>query len=112
MVVIHWLISEAFFFAQVDVHSDNPNASSPIVSLNYAVIGGGACGASFWICAAGIMIMFGIAFLMKYPASILSAGCCSSSIVAACQPAQQQSTVSGQSFIGFPPDLANRKLQW
>lgn len=49
---------------------------------------------------------------MKYPASIPSAGCCSSSIATACQPARQQSTVSGQSFIGFPPDLANRKLQW
>ena len=112
MAVIHWLVSEAFVFAQVDVHSDNPNASSPIDSLTYAIIGGQALSASLYIAIAGVAIMFGIAFFMKYPASIPLAGCCSSSIAAACQPSRQQNTASGQNTIDFPPDLANRKLQW
>ncbi|PLB52320.1 hypothetical protein P170DRAFT_472224 [Aspergillus steynii IBT 23096] len=110
LTALHWLVSQMFFYARLDVHSlqsgwnktkDESTSYiyvSPLAGLLAACLGG---------LIVIIVVLIGI--FKRYPATPL-AGCCSASIAAACSPSRALD--HGIAKETFPPGLPFKELKW
>lgn len=112
LTLLHWLASQAFFFANIDIYRMLPRTQPQIGNtLGYLYSSALAVylttGIGFGVSLAYTLI----ALFRKYPANIPLSGCSSASIAAACQPSgaclNEESTP-----CEFDPDLSCQKLKW
>jgi hypothetical protein len=110
----HWLVTEVFFFVQVNVYADNSAASSSetMKSIRYLFVSK----TTLWfiVIPLGGLIIFALIIISlwkTFPSNIPLAGCCSASLAAACQPSRLQQDASGMTKL-FPANLATKALRW
>lgn len=110
LLVIHWLVSEAYHLVQVNSYTNNPKVATAVISEIYLCISYQLIWAIIIPIAGGsYTVLVTIVLLKMYHKGMSLAGICSASIAAACQPSRIQ--IDG-STGHFPHDLAHEKLKW
>lgn len=88
LALLHWLVSQMFFFARVDVYgitTEPPGKSLPVEKLYIAYI------AVLVVVCLGyfvLLVLMGNALWRRYPENMPLSGCCSASIAASCHPSR------------------------
>ncbi|OQE15658.1 hypothetical protein PENSTE_c027G08766 [Penicillium steckii] len=110
ILLVHWLVSEAYHLVQVESYTNNPRIAPAVFSEMYLCISYKLIWAIIIPIAGGSYTMLvAIGLFKMYPEGMPPAGICSASIAAACQPSRVQ--IDG-STVQFPNDLAHKKLKW
>lgn len=108
--VLHWIVSEMFFFARLDIFQIQPGGTRSPRTFGHIYISPLGLVLAIGLGASILFALVLTAFIRKYPANIPLAGCCSASIAAACHPSQDDGVET--QLPGFDPDLSCQRLKW
>ncbi|OJJ84492.1 uncharacterized protein ASPGLDRAFT_34996 [Aspergillus glaucus CBS 516.65] len=130
IAVLHWLVSQMFFCASIDVYPLSSGADGGTGSGSGSDAGSGAPSSlyntfysplamviSVSLGSATLIVLLAVAIFKRYPGSIPLAGCCSASLAAACQPSRSflgtgNEEVTGEEEEVGVNDLVYKKLKW
>lgn len=107
IVTLHWLVSEAFSFVQIDIHSTGTHMDT----WNYILVFPDAVELVIApICSFTVAVMLLVGLFKRFPGTMPLAAGCSATIAAACQPSRVS---DGQdSLETFPVNLPYEALKW
>ncbi|KAJ5215100.1 hypothetical protein N7468_010779 [Penicillium chermesinum] len=107
IITLHWLVSEAFSFVQIDIRSSPTHMDT----WNYILVFPDAVELVVApICSFTVLMMIMIGLCKKFPGTMPLAAGCSATIAAACQPLPPR---DGSHAAGsFPHNLAYEALKW
>jgi hypothetical protein len=111
LALLHWLVSQMFFFSDLDIYRMQPEGLPQVDTLGYVYTS--ALPAVLAVSLGGtiLLVLTLTALIRKFPANVPLSGCCSASIAAACQPSRvglDNETLMPE----FDPGLACQKLKW
>ncbi|KAJ5116229.1 hypothetical protein N7456_000577 [Penicillium angulare] len=122
VALLHWLVSQMFFFARVDVYgitTEPPGESFPVerVYISYIAVVVVICLGYFML-----FILMSISVWRRYPDNMPLSGCCSASIAASCHPSRvyddhddqedDDDDASNREIDANADSIASQKLCW